>query len=427
MRFLRFVGVAICVFPALCFAQYLRISPTTTLVAQTSNNTSTADSFVSQSNGNLGATNISKRNIRALLYPGASTKTYAHLMVWFGQGNHMDVGYSSTDPTQVRRQVHDMISRGINGVIIDWYGPGNAEDQATRLVMAEAENHPGFTFAIMVDKGAIEWNSCNGCSPQQALIDQLQYVQENYFPSPAYMKLNGQPMVTNFDIDLHYSIDWRAVKAALSSQPAFLFQNDSGFSHVISDGSYSWVMPQTDDYGMAYLADFYATGMQYPAEMTAGATYKGFDDSLAKWGTGRVMGQRCGLTWLATFAKINSLYGDGNPLASLQLVTWNDYEEGTEIESGIDNCVSVAALLKKNTLQWTLDGDESTIDHYRVFISKDGQHLMPLTLLAPGTHSLDLCRYSLRPATYTLYVKARGKPSLANHMSGPVLYQPQCN
>ena len=22
----------------------------------------------------------------------------------------------------------------------------------------------------------------------------------------------------------------------------------------------------------------------------------------------------------------------------MQLVTWNDYEEGTEIESGIDNC-----------------------------------------------------------------------------------------
>jgi len=35
--------------------------------------------------------------------------------------------------------------------------------------MAEAENHPGFTFAIMVDQGAIKWDSCTGCTPQQAL------------------------------------------------------------------------------------------------------------------------------------------------------------------------------------------------------------------------------------------------------------------
>ena len=48
-----------------------------------------------------------------------------------------------------------MVSRGIDGVIIDWYGPNNAIDQATQLVMAEAENHPGFTFAIMIDQGAI--------------------------------------------------------------------------------------------------------------------------------------------------------------------------------------------------------------------------------------------------------------------------------
>ncbi len=51
-------------------------------------------------------------------------------------------------------------------VIIDWYGPGNNEDAATQLVMAEAEAHPGFTFAIMIDEGAIKkWDSCSGCDP----------------------------------------------------------------------------------------------------------------------------------------------------------------------------------------------------------------------------------------------------------------------
>src|SRR3984885_10757087 len=184
------------------------VVPTTTLSAQTSNNTSAANSFTSLSNGDRGAGNISKVDVHSLLYSGATTKVYAHLLLWFGGSKHMNIGYSSTDPNQVKSQVADMVSRGINGVVIDWYGPNNTIDQATKLVMAEAETHPGFTFAIMVDAGAIEWNSCAGCSPQQALISQLQYIEQTYFPSPAYMMEQGQPVVTNFSINQDYTIDW---------------------------------------------------------------------------------------------------------------------------------------------------------------------------------------------------------------------------
>src|SRR5246500_2715774 len=242
------------------------VVPTTTLTAQTANNTSAANSFSTQSNGNLGAGNVSKVDVHSLLYSGATSKVYAHLVLWFGGSNHMAVGYSSTDAGQVHKQITDMISRGIDGVILDWYGPNNSIDQAAKLVMAEAERHPGFTFAIMVDQGAIKWDSCSGCTPQAALITQLQYVEQTYFPSPAYMTQQGRPVVTNFDIDLSYSVNWSQVSAALSTQPLFVFQNNNGFSHTLTDGSYSWVMPTTTDYGMGYLTSFYKTGLSYKAE-----------------------------------------------------------------------------------------------------------------------------------------------------------------
>src|SRR5215469_4749695 len=257
------------------------VVPTTTLALQTGNNTSTTDSFLAQSNGNGAAANVSKVDIHSLVYPGATTKVYAHLLLWFGGSNHMNVGYSSTDARQVHRQITDMISRGIDGVIIDWYGPDNSIDQATKLVMMEAEAHPGFTFAIMVDQGAIKWDSCSGCSPQQALVNQIRYVEQTYFPSPAYMTDAGKPVVTNFNIDLAYSINWDEVSASLSSHPALLFQNNDGFTHVLSEGSYSWVMPTTSDYGIGYLKGFYETGMPLQNEQTIGATYKGFNDTLA--------------------------------------------------------------------------------------------------------------------------------------------------
>jgi len=314
------------------------VVPTTTVAALTSNNTSAANSFAKQSNGNQGAGNVSKSDIHSLLYSGNTTKVYAHLMVWFGGSSHMNVGYSSTDAGQVTRQINDMISRGIDGVIIDWYGSNSFEDQATQVVMAEAESHPGFTFAIMVDQGAIKWDSCSGCSPQQALLSQLQYVEQKYFPSPAYMTDQGRPVVTNFDIDLAYSIDWNALNAALSTHPLFLFQNNSGFTHVLSGGSYSWVMPTTSDYGVSYLSSFYGAGIS-SGEQVVGAAYKGFNDSLAAWGAHRVMGQQCGQTWLKTFSEINGLYNSTKSLPALQLVTWNDYEEGTAIERRtVTNC-----------------------------------------------------------------------------------------
>jgi hypothetical protein len=402
------------------------VVPTTTLSAQIDNNTSAANNFPTQSNGNLGAGNVSKVNVHSLLYPGASTKVYAHLLLWFGQSNHMNVGYSSNNATQVHNQIEDMISRGIDGVIIDWYGPNNSIDQATQLVMAEAEKHPGFTFAIMVDQGAIEWDSCSGCTPQQALINQLQYVEQTYFPSPAYMTQGGQPVITNFNIDLSYTIDWDAINAALSIHPAFLFQNNDGFTHILSDGSYSWVMPTTTDYGMSYLTSFYDTGLEYPSEETVGAAYKGFNDTLASWGSDRIMPQQCGQTWLETFANANSIYSSGKQLPYFQLVTWNDYEEGTEIESGIDNCVSISASVSGNGLQWQIGGSESAIDHYTVYISADGENLMQLAQLESDSSSLNLCSFPIPSGNYQLFVQAVGRPSLANRITGAINYSPGC-
>ncbi len=420
------VAVLLLVLSSMCLAVSSYVVPTTTLTAQTSNNTSAASSFTSQSNGNRGAGNVSKVDIHSLLYSGASTKVYAHLLLWFGESKHMNVGYSSTDAAQIKSQITDMISRGIDGVIIDWYGPNNAIDQATLLVMAEAEKHPGFTFALMIDQGAIEWDSCSGCSPQQALISQLQYIEQTYFTSPSYMTMQGHPVITNFNIDLSYTVDWNAANAALSTHPVFLFQNNDGFSHTLSDGSYSWVMPTTTDYGKGYLSSFYDQGLVFPSEQTVGATYKGFNDTLASWGSGRIMGQQCGQTWLQTFSDINSIYNSGKQLADLQLVTWNDYEEATEIESGIDNCVTLSASVSGDSLQWGIGGQESTVDHYTVYISSDGENLMPLTNVAAGLHSLNLCGFPVPAGSYKMFVQAVGKPTLINHTTGAISYSPGC-
>jgi hypothetical protein len=177
-----------------------------------------------------------------------------------------------------------------------------------------------------------------------------------------------------------------------------------------------------NDWMQSYLDGFYQAGVANPQQHAFGATYKGFNDTLAGWSANRIVNQNCGQTWLSTFSEIGKYYSQSSQLESLQLVTWNDYEEATEIEGGIDNCVSVTASVSGSRASWTITGNENTIDHYTVFISRDAENLMAFPDVPAGTHALDLSTYHFAAGTYTIYVKAVGKPSIKNQMSPAVKY-----
>ncbi len=200
-----------------------------------------------------------------------------------------------------------------------------------------------------------------------------------------------------FFLNTTLAIDWATVRAQAAGNPLFIFRNASGFTTADSDGSFSWTNPSSnvnDNGARATQDNFYTTGIAHPSLLTIGSTYKGFNDSLASWGSHRVMNQQCGQTWLATWAEINKYYSASNQLPFVQLATWNDYEEGTEIESGIDNCVTVSAALSGQTLKWSITGQESTLDHYVIYVSQDGQNLMPLAEALAGDHTMDLSGYN---------------------------------
>jgi len=405
----------------------------TTLTVETGANTSAAASFAAQSNGNEGLSNVSKVDTRTLLYPGATTKIYAHFMAWFGgDKGHMDVGYTSSDPNQVNRQVSDALSRGISGFIEDWYGPNNSMPNATAFTLkAEAESRNGaFQFAMMADGGALD----SSCTPpqgqtaaQSCLTDQmisiLTYAYNSFENSPAYMMINGRPAVFFFEPDRFGTLDWQRVASSVPGNPVFIFQNSGGFTHSQTSGSISWVMINKgvpNDWSQSYLDNFYSTALTHPQGHAFAATYKGFNDTLAGWTDQRIVNQNCGQTWLNTFSEIGKYYSANSQLESLQLVTWNDYEEATEIETGIDNCINVSASVSGTQLSWSLSGNgqENTIDHYTPYISVDGENLMPLSDVPAGTHTVDLSGYHFTAGSYKVYVKAVGKPSIKNQMSG---------
>jgi Glycosyl hydrolase family 71 len=395
------------------------VNPNTTLSLETGNNTSTPDGFRAQTNGNTGAGNVSKVGTRELLYDKASTQIYAHYMPWFGTSSHMNVGYSTTDPVQVARQVDDMVSRGIQGVIIDWYGPNNSHTDLSTLTMMKAvEKHSGFKFAIMEDAGALK----NATDKTATLISDLIYAWQTYEQSPAYMTVNNRPVVFFFGVEL-LTIDWNAVRSQAPGNPLFVFQNSGSFKNQFADAGFSWVGYSGDpnDWGQSYLNDFYNTGLASNKHIV-GSVKKGFNDTLASWGKNRIVNQNCGQTWLSTFAEIGKHFSATKQLEFLQLVTWNDYEEGTALEMGIDNCVTVDGSISGSKLTWNITGQENTIHHYTIFVSVDGERLMSVADAPAGTRELDLSSFDFQAGSYTVYVKAVGQPSIRNKMSGPIGY-----
>jgi hypothetical protein len=401
------------------------LTPTTTLAAETSNNTSAANGFATQGNGNVAPANVSKEPAQALLYLGSNTLVLTTWQPWFGGSNHMNVGYRSDDPAQVHRQVVDMISRGINGVVIDWFGPNvPILSDASLRMQKEAEAHPGFQFAIMEDSGAL-FNAAlaNGCDVTSQLISDLHFINSTFVSSPAYLKIGGKPVIFTFGIT-QFFIDFQRVLASMPSGELLLFRGQEGITQSFANGAFQWIDINTTDAFNQELAalDAFYTAAKASGRTTVGATYKGFDDPLASFGTNRQIHQQCGTTWVNTFQEIGKFYSAGDQLPAMQIATWNDYEEGSEIETGIDNCAFLVPSASGNTMSWTLGGgaSESTIHHYTVFASTDGQNLARLADVPAGTHSLNLGSFGL-PSPVMLFVKAVGQSSIKNVMSAPVV------
>ncbi len=305
----------------------------------------------------------------------------------------------------------------------------------------------------------------------------LKYAYNNYFntsvngtltPTKSYLRVDtvpgsltymqpstsGKPAVLFFICEecwTNPSPDWQTIWNSLRSYTNsnftaggssgvamfFIFRNAPAFSHVQTNGGYAWVnwdnSNGTDLYGLNYLASFYNTATSAftanPALITFGGAWKGYDETNAPWvsGTPRIMDQQCGNTWLQTIESANSHYSGSKQLPFIGLATWNDYEEGTEIEAGIDNCLTVSASLSGSVLSWTpkfskTTGSENTVSSYVVYSSTDGTNLTRLTTLGTGTHTLDLSTFSLANGTYTISVQAVGQPSILNKISNSVTY-----
>jgi hypothetical protein len=394
-------------------------------------NTSASHTFVATRNGNLGgSTSVSDVNVHTLLYPGSTTKVLAHYLPWWfdSQSRGVVVGYRSDDPTQALRTFKDMQARGVDGVIVDWYGQkdGNGQpepiDVAWRKSMPELAKFPNMSFSIMVDAGTYNFNHCKGCDVTQTVLAQLDYLDHTYFSSPQYLRYDGHPVVFEFGLDWSGKVDWSRIQAA-HPEISWVHIHKQGFDRDYSAGAFVWVAAglaskKTNVADLAELKEYYRYAHTEPTKIATGGVFKGFDDLLAPWAKPNekhYMPQACGDTWLKTFDLVNQNYSATRQLPFLQLITWNDYEEGTALESGIDGCVTLQTRLSGNALAVKLSHAE-TVDHLELYQSIAGGKFRLINRYTPATATIAL------PAgtSGTLYLKAVGKPFFKDVVSARI-------
>jgi hypothetical protein len=286
--------------------------------------------------------------------PG-SPKILADYQPWFGDPDHIDVGYSSQDPNVLRKQIENARKMGIYAFVVDWYGPRRRFlDRSTALLQRIAsEQH--FHIALMYDETQDDTGHATEDAMEAMDLAYKKYIGPGAPGRDAYLLYHGRPVVFVFPKRGH--TDWNQVRQQVNQweePPILLYEDDPPPQYAKAfDGQYAWVYPGGKGWtqggqawGEDYLRDFYKKmRTQHPDEIAVGGVWPGFNDAKASWGLNRYINARCGRTFEDTLRMFYENNDAKHPIPFVLIATWNDYEEGTAIERGLPHCDESEAVV----------------------------------------------------------------------------------
>jgi hypothetical protein len=274
---------------------------------------------------------------------GKAPETIALYEAWFGHPKHISVGYSSQDPAELHKQIHQAKSMGISAFVVDWYGDREPFIDRSYAMMQTAAAGEQFQVAMMYD----ETDEEDGAT-DEALADFTMF-HDTYLSSKApghqaYLTYEGRPVIFIFPKGRH--TDWNKVRSLVnkwSAPPWLIYENLPGPDADAFDGFYAWVSPvqggDGSNWGEQYLNDFYQTMQsKHSDKIIIGGVWSTFDDSKAAWGLNRHISPRCGRTFADTSNFWHKYFPPDDPPPFMMIETWNDHEEGTAVEGGIPTC-----------------------------------------------------------------------------------------
>ena len=266
--------------------------------------------------------------------------------------------YDSGDQDLLEYQVMLMKMSGIDGVIVDWYGFEGFWDygkiNSSTHKLFEQIKKAGLLFAITYEDRTIKNMLDNSYPKVKDAHDHGQevmlYLQENWFQEDNYLKVNQRPVLFLFGNPPYFksNSDWEKLFSVLDIPPYLITQDGRVVS--IAKLGYPWPPMHLSGGGELsrntlenYLDNFYDKASNWDTMTTS--VFPGFHDIYNEAGVGPSYGyldSQDGETLAFTFQK--ALAQDPE---IIQVVTWNDYGEGTNIEPTLEYGTQYLEMIQK--------------------------------------------------------------------------------
>jgi hypothetical protein len=257
--------------------------------------------------------------------------------------------YDSADPAVLEYHVLLMKLGGVDGVIVDWYGIDNFNDYAVNNQRTQAllkyTAKAGLKFSLCYEDATIQNEINGGFTTSANAIARAQQTflsaQTNYFNTPGYLRISGAPVLLNFGPQyFKNSSDWTSIFSVLSAtnQPKF-YTEDNRLS--MGAGAFNWPPMWMTGGGsnlltslqlQSYLTTFEQNAAGWPGYVSS--AFPRFHDIYSQAGVGSsygILDDASGLNLTNTLKRALT-----NNSAVVQIVTWNDFGEGTVVEPTVE-------------------------------------------------------------------------------------------
>jgi hypothetical protein len=256
--------------------------------------------------------------------------------------------YDSKDPDVIEYHLLLMKYAGIDGILIDWYSSFNVNDYRALLdasnAVTEISEGTGLKFALVYEDytaGAVDDQTST--SAIEAAKADLSYMQQHYFNASNYIDVDGKPLLLTFGPRFFKTgQQWTDIFSSLQNKPQFVpLWNHGALAGDTDSGEFSWIDFKSD------LSDLHTFYGRTTLEILIGSAFAGFHDYYVEgeWGTsyGHVAYDN-GEMLRNTLAK-----AEERGVERLQLVTWNDFGEGTMLEPTVEYQFEPLTIIQKFT------------------------------------------------------------------------------
>ncbi|MEL6795432.1 MAG: hypothetical protein AAFO89_01275 [Planctomycetota bacterium] len=268
-----------------------------------------------------------------IIAPDGRPEIYSHYDPLIGP-------YDSSDPHVLEYHLLLMKLAGVDGVIVDWYGLSNTFDyppiHAATEVLFDVAGDLGMEFSICYEDRSIEaqvnTGALNPADIGSYFIGEFLWMQANWFNAPNYTKKDGRPLLLNFGpIYVTSPGPWNTGFGLLNPVPYFYALHNL-WTQPQADGGFTWVHWSAWDNSPSEAVTKFRlnqihNGVSADPDKVIPSAVAGFKDIYEPGGRFPFLDHQNG----ETLRQSLEVAIDG-PWDIVQLVTWNDFGEGTMIE-----------------------------------------------------------------------------------------------